>query len=123
MKRSRTWLTWLLGLVLLAQGYAVAAAPRISLGSNLPHSSAVMADMPCHASMAMKHGQKGKARPSCCNESCPDMTTCALGHLASVAAAELTVPPAVQESVHVVPSRIEARAASSPLRPPISLHG
>lgn len=123
MKRFRTFLSMLLGLVLLVQGFAVSAAPRAKLAEGAPASASVMADMPCHAQKAMKQDDSGKQDRACCNASCPDMTTCALGHLASAAHVSVALPPAAQAESHVAPIHVEARTLNSPLRPPIVLHG
>ncbi|WP_133164335.1 hypothetical protein [Solimonas fluminis] len=106
----------LLGLVLLLQGYAVSAAPRANLIKALDADMAMQMDMPCH-------GQKADAekvgKPSCCNADCPDMTTCALGHIASPVTLTLDPPRGdiAEPSLFVV--REIARAQTSLLRPPI----
>lgn len=118
MKRHRTLVSILVGLVLLLQGWAVAAAPR----AHLPQAASLdaMADMPCHArSSDQKPGVDGTVKPSCCNADCPDMTTCALGHFVSVVTFALDTPRA-----HVpAPVALSARQASAApaflLRPPI----
>lgn len=123
MNRFRTLLSLLLGLVLLVQGFAVSAAPRAKLSEGVPASASVMADMPCHGQEAMKQDDSGKQDRACCGASCPDMTTCALGHLASATPVTVALPPAAQAESHVAPFYVEARTLNSPLRPPIALHG
>ena len=123
MKRCRTLLSVLLGLVLLAQGFAVSAAPRAKLSESAPASASVVADMPCNGQKALKQDETGKPHRSCCNASCPDMTTCALGHLASATTVSLMVPTAAGAQPSLPPVRAESRALSSLLRPPISFHG
>lgn len=123
MNPFRILLSMFLGLVLLVQGFAVSAAPRAKLSEGTPASASVMVDMPCHAQMAMKQDDSGKQERSCCNASCPDMTTCALGHLAAATLVTVSVPPAAQAESRVTPVRIEARTLNSPLRPPIASHG
>lgn len=123
MKRFRTLLSVLLGLVLLVQGFAVSAAPRAKLPAETPASASVMADMPCHGQTAMHADDAGKKPPSCCNENCPDMTTCALGHLASVATVSLALPQSALTERRLTPVLAASRTLSSLLRPPIVLHG
>lgn len=119
MNRYRTLLSVLLGLVLLAQGFAVAAAPRATLADAASAEMRVGADMPCHARKADQTGQPDR---SCCNARCPDMTTCALGHMAAIAVISLAVPPAARVEPSFTPVRAVTRTLASPLRPPIALH-
>lgn len=123
MKRFRTLLSVLLGLVLLVQGFAVSAAPRAKLPAEAPASASVMADMPCHGQTAMQADDAGKQHPSCCNENCPDMTTCALGHLASVATESVTLPQPARAERIFTPVLAISRTLNPLLRPPIALHG
>lgn len=122
MKRYRTLISILMGLVLLLQGWAVAAAPRAHLSQVA--SLEVMADMPCHArSSDQKPGAGGTEKPSCCNADCPDMTTCALGHFVSVVTFTLNSPRAdVPAPVLLVVREISAAPAFL-LRPPILSNG
>ncbi len=116
MKTGRTWLSVLLGLVLLLQGYAVSAAPRANLLKDSGAEMAMQMDMPCH-------GQKADAEKadklSCCNADCPDMTTCALGHIASPVSLTLDTPRGDVAVPGLVAVREIARAPTSLLRPPI----
>ncbi|PXV63711.1 hypothetical protein [Sinimarinibacterium flocculans] len=123
MNRIRTLLSMLLGLVLLAQGIAVSAAPRASLSAAPALSATVMADMPCHGQMASQADEMGEQQPSCCDENCPDMTTCALGHLASVAMVSLALPQPAGVGRGLTPVIAASRTTGSLLRPPIALHG
>ncbi|MDM4771381.1 hypothetical protein [Solimonas sp. SE-A11] len=106
----------LLGLVLLLQGYAVSAAPRANLIKALDADMAMQMDMPCH-------GQKADAekagKPSCCNADCPDMTTCALGHIASAVSLTLEPPRGGIAEPDPLAVREIARTSTSLLRPPI----
>jgi hypothetical protein len=119
MKRHRMWLSLLLGLVLLVQGVAVSAAPDIASKSDTV-AMTVGADMPCHGQMG---DQASNDSASCCDAQCPDMTSCMLGHLALIAHFQLTTPHAPAELPGLIPIRILTRFPSSPLRPPIALHG
>jgi hypothetical protein len=123
MKRFRTLLSVLLGLVLLVQGFAVSAAPHAKPSEGAPASASIMADMPCHAQKAMQQDDSGKQDRACCNASCQDMTTCALGHLASVATVSVVLPQAARADRGFTPVLAASRTLSSLLRPPIALHG
>lgn len=123
MKRFRTLLSVLLGLVLLVQGFAVSAAPHAKPSEGAPASASVMADMPCHAQKTMKQDDSGKQDRACCNASCPDMTTCALGHLAAVATVSVGLPQAARAERRFTPVRVATRTLNAPLRPPIAFHG
>lgn len=123
MKRYRTLISVLLGVVLLVQGAAVSAAPRAKLSAEVSALASAMADMPCHAQKAMTADDPGKPDHSCCNASCPDMTTCALGHLASVGTVSVALPQDARAELSFTAVRVTSRTASSLLRPPIALHG
>lgn len=123
MIRCRAALSVLMGLVLLVQGFAVSAASRTNFSDKAPVSASVVAVPPCHGQMAMQPNDSGEQQPSCCNENCPDMTTCALGHLASAASVSVTLPLPLgaERTFMAVPPA--SRTHSSLLRPPIALHG
>ncbi len=123
MNRNRTLLSMLLGLVLLVQGFAVSAAPRASLSEDAAVTVNVMADMPCHGQMTAQADETGDQHSSCCDENCPDMTTCALGHLASVATVSLAMPQPARAERGFTPVLALSRTSGSLLRPPIALHG
>lgn len=123
MNRFRTLLSMFLGLVLLVQGFAVSAAPRAKLPAEAPASVSALADMPCHAQKAVKSDDSGKQDPSCCNENCPDMTTCALGYLAFVATMSVVMPQPARAEPSFTPALAVSRTLSSLLRPPIARHG
>ncbi len=120
MKRYRTLLSVLLGLVLLVQGVAVAAAPYAMLFDADPVVMTMDADMPCHGQAASDSEQSGS---SCCDAVCPDMTSCMLGHLAINASFQLTTVHSPGELPGLIPVRIIAQSPPSLLRPPITLHG
>jgi hypothetical protein len=121
MKRHRTWLSVLLGLVLLVQGMAVAAAPYAMLFGSDPVAMTMDADMPCHGQQAVS--DSGQSGSSCCNADCPDMTSCMLGHLAINASFHLTTEHSPDEVLHLVPVRVISHSPPILLRPPITLHG
>lgn len=123
MDRFRTLLSMFLGLVLLVQGFAVSAAPRTALAAGAAVAVSIMADMPCHGQMATQADEPGKQHPSCCNENCPDMTTCTLGHLAPVATVSLFLPQSARAERGLTTAVTAARVSGSLLRPPIVLHG
>jgi hypothetical protein len=71
-----------------------------------------------------RHGQQGAkapASPSCCGDTCPDMTACAVAHAVSAnSAVSLAVPlPPAPDSHYLLPS-ISTRL-SVPFRPPANL--
>lgn len=118
MHRYRINLSLLLCLVLLMQVLAVSTTARMGLiESEQTVSINAAADRPCH------RPAQDNGTPRCCNADCPDMTTCALSHIAVV--------PFVPLTFAILPDHFVAEAASlcvsfippSLLRPPISLHG
>lgn len=120
MKRYRTGLSVLLGLVLLVQGVAVSAAPYAMLFDPDPVAMAMDDDMPCHG---QADDQSVNDPASCCDADCPDMTSCMLGHLAPGAHFQLTTLHSPDELPGLVPIRIITRSPPALLRPPITLHG
>ena len=120
MKRNRTWLSVLLGLALLVQGVAVAAAPYAMFSKSDAAAVAMDADMPCHGQM---EDQAINDPASCCDADCPDMTSCMLGQLAITVSFQLTTVHSPDELPGLIPVRIIAQSPSSLLRPPITLHG
>jgi hypothetical protein len=123
MNRFRTLLSALLGLVLLAQGFAVAAAPRAKLSKGEPASVSVMADMPCHAPKVTEQDGSAKKTPVCCDANCPDMTTCALSHLGFAMVVSVSLPLPSTTQFRFTPALTASPTPGSPLRPPIVLHG
>lgn len=121
MKHHRTLVGILLGLVLLVQGYAVSAASWLVPFDPPVAEVGTMAEPPCHGTQAPA---PEKQTPCCCDATCPDMTSCALGHLASAAViATVVFPPdgVAMPDAHFLP--VAGRVPSSLLRPPITLHG
>src|ERR1051326_7884852 len=100
MRRHRTWISILLGLVLVLQGFAVSAATRAPMAK-----AAAMADAPCHG-----HSDAMKSRHNCCDESCPDMTSCALGAFASGDVVIVSIPPAASQRIAAVSASLLDRA-------------
>lgn len=121
MKRYRTLLTVLLGLVLLLQGLAVSAAPYAKVADPAEAEMAMDMEMPCHGQMSEKSGKQVR---SCCSSTCPDMTTCALGHIvAAIDVMTVTLPPAAHAEHGFTVVHTTSQSLTTPLRPPISLHG
>lgn len=116
MQRFRPFISLCLALVLLAQGMGVAVASASMVAGKAPTGD--MAGMPCHGDQ-----QADNEEPSCCDATCPDMTSCALSHIALAAPAGLTL------AVHAQTSAIEPLSVplsftpQTPLRPPIASHG
>lgn len=120
MKRHRTLIGALLGLMLLVQGFAVSAAPYAKVLESASAGINAMADSPCHGKMA---DHAGKRPSSCCNDNCPDMAACALGHIAAAAIVSIVLPQSAYEASIFAPVHAVTRTLTSPLRPPITLHG
>jgi len=116
VKRGRTWLSTMLGLLLLLQGYAVAAAPNLA-----PQAAAtamtMAADEPCpmHA-----QDRDSSPQPDCCNTDCPSMATCLLGHFAAMPDLAILIAPAPTVVPAFQATRATSRNPASPLRPPIT---
>jgi hypothetical protein len=119
MKRHRTVLSVLLGLVLLVQGVAVAAAPYAMFIDSDPAAMTMDADMPCHG---QADDQAVNDPASCCDADCPDMTSCMLGHLAINTSFQLTTVHSPDTAPHLAPVRVISHSPPTLLRPPITLH-
>jgi hypothetical protein len=120
MKRHRTGLSLMLGLVLLVQGVAVSAAPSALFIDADPVVMTMDSDMPCHGQM---DDQAVNDSSSCCDADCPDMTSCMLGQLAINASFQLTTLYTPDAVPHLVPAPAIIRSPPTFLRPPITLHG
>lgn len=120
MIRYRTLLSILTGLVLLVQGFAVAAAPRMQLSDTAETGIAV--DMPCHGQVLTQTDDGAEPQASCCDESCPNMTTCALGAMTSVTVPSIILHRPAQVERGFTPIAAPRAAFCPLLRPPISLH-
>ena len=112
----RPFISLLVSLCLLGQGFAVAAAERLADSS--PSAAIETAAAPCHETQAGT-----AADPSCCGMACPDMSTCAFAHLAFT-------PVGAVHACHSPAGAPDAAVAAAPrssppkslLRPPIALH-
>lgn len=88
--------------------------------SGAPHESA----MPCPMAMGQM-AQDGMAdatpdaMPACCDDACPDMLSCALGHPAAVSSHVFAPAPATFAVPAAVPTSPAARALPPLYRPPI----
>jgi hypothetical protein len=118
MTRLRAALNLLVGLVLLVQGFAVAAAPLAAVSDNgSVQTTAATSAMPCHGDQT----PDGPAHPSCCDEACPDMTSCALGHLAVTPLLRLEVAAPSHDFIAATVPVPATFTPQSRLRPPIVL--
>tara|TARA_R110000787_G_scaffold57600_4_gene131475 strand:- start:7612 stop:7977 length:366 start_codon:yes stop_codon:yes gene_type:complete len=120
MIRQQALLNIFLGLILLVQGFAVAGAPRAQLTDAA--STGTADEMPCHGQMLMQSDESGENQPSCCNDSCPNMTTCALGAMTSVTVPSMILHRPTQVERGFTPIAAPRAAFCPLLRPPISLH-
>jgi len=112
MQKLRPFLTALLGLTLWVQGLALAAAPV-----ELPVDPGSSMGMPCHGDVSADI-----AACDCCDEGCPDMAGCVIGHFAgapSSAPRFVAAPQAVATAAGWQP---KTAVLPFPLRPPISSH-
>jgi len=116
VKRGRTWLAAMLGLLLLLQGHAVAAAPYLAADA-AAMAMTMAADAPCpmHA-----QDRDGSPQPDCCNADCPSMATCLLGHFAAMPELAILIAPAPGVVPVFRATRATTRNPASPLRPPIA---
>ena len=121
MRRAKAAVNILVGLLFLAQGVAVAASPIVKTKAAEP--TAAM-QMHCHPS------QDAPAQPqkSCpCHHACPAMAHCGSCVLASpaigFAAPAMEAAPVGAFQTLPEEGAVPSAVPSSPLRPPISLHG
>ena len=120
MKSLRPWVNAILGLLMLVQGFAVAAGDQPPHKAQPDSAAAASTQMPCH-------GGPDKDAPapcakSCCDGGCSGMTSCAFGHLAVATALSIdwSVPAMEQPgSPLLVFVSTETQAL---LRPPIAIH-
>lgn len=129
--RTRSGLCALLGLILLLQGWALAASPRTSI--NAADDASVAAALalatigcPAHRTAPTAGGLYGHApssSPSCCDAACPDMLNCALGQLtvaSPVPTGSVQLPQTPRPALATAQRRPQAPGRL--LRPPIQLH-
>lgn len=126
MKPLRPWLHAVLGLALLVQGVAWASAPVASAPPAPVEQAAAVDEMPCHGAAqapAPESAATATAPCACCDGGCVDMSGCAFGHLAAVAAAYRVHLAPVHDAAIATPDRVPASVSlPSLLRPPISFH-
>ncbi|MEN8664295.1 MAG: hypothetical protein ABF356_05015 [Polycyclovorans sp.] len=131
MQRLRPLLNTLLGLIFLVQGYAVAAAPgmtaKVATSVAASTAPAAMADLPHCAKMASQarqaRDQAADAASSCCDDGCPNLSGCALGHLATITGPGIWLPNTVIDAPPFALPPVQAHRLSALLRPPITFHG
>jgi len=121
MNRFRPWLNALVGLSLLLQGIAFAAAPAAVAAAEAAEiiMAAEATEMPCHGQPA----EDAASQCPCCDRQCPDMTMCATGQIAVTAAYAVALPRQHLPAPEFTPTVAVTRAPVSPLRPPIILQG
>lgn len=129
MKNGQKFVSLLLGVVLLVQGVAVSAA-QCDMDSERSIPAAMSGDdsgMPCHGTAGEQAGaeQSSKAQGglSCCDEDCPNMASCMLGHVAINTAFILDTSHSPEMISRPVVAGAIIHSPPSLLRPPISLHG
>lgn len=123
MKTLRPWLSAVLGLALLVQGLAFAAAPfdTASAAPAAAEAVAAMDEMPCHGD-SQPDTVDAAAACACCDDGCADMGGCAFGQLAAGPSMGAQFPSAPQDVVAVAERAATSVSLPLPLRPPISFH-
>jgi hypothetical protein len=112
MLKLRPYLTAVLGLMLWVQGMAMAAVP-VAVAQE-PDSAM---EMPCH-------GDEAPAADACacCDDACPDMASCVIGHFAGTPATALHFAAATQAALPAAGWSLQTFVPPTPLRPPIVTH-
>ncbi|MEW6168522.1 MAG: hypothetical protein AB1651_12625 [Pseudomonadota bacterium] len=123
MRRSRTLLSVLLGLVLLVQGLAVSAAPQAWSANEGAGATAAAARPPCNMQTAEAAADPSETGHACCDASCPDMARCVLGHMAAAATLGALSLPSGTVAYPAPAAAPVSQPPRSPLRPPIAIHG
>lgn len=119
MSRLRSCLSPLIGLLFLVQGFAVSAAPMKAVSAPGEIRAGQVLAPGAHCAGSMMKGAAG----SCCDQGCPDMSSCAFAH---IAVAAVVVPVFSPVLAPRIAARVAAPRPSEPqslLRPPISSHG
>lgn len=128
MTRIRTHISFLLGLLLLVQGMAVAAAPMMAMTTAKAQVTAIAertaeAAMPCHEQKAEPvKAEETKPACPCCDGDCPDMQACAGAQPAMASAIRLDLPQLKPAMPALIEVSVAIHRTSSLLKPPISLH-
>jgi hypothetical protein len=121
MNLWRALVCLLLSLTLMMRGVAAnPTVPSLSGNSGITRMGAVP-HMPCHEAIKSLGQNKGH-QPSCCDQTCPDMRSCALGQPATLSSAPTVFFGA---SAHALAPRATLTATAIPkpvFRPPIALH-
>lgn len=112
MKKLRPYLTAILGLMLWVQGMAVAAAPV-----KVAEDPASAMEMPCHGK-----DSAGAAACACCDDACPDMASCVIGHFAGTPVTALHFTVIAQAAIPAAGWSLQTSVPPLPLRPPIASH-
>lgn len=128
MRRFRTPISLVLGLLLLVQGWAVAATSMMAFGTPdfaiSASAQTAEVEMPCHQQKS-EAAKSAKTQPEsscpCCDGNCPDMQACAAAHPAMPSSLALSLPRLTALAPSTAESRIAIRNSSSLLKPPISL--
>lgn len=120
METMRPWLSAVLGLALLVQGLAFAAAP-VDTTNAVPAATEAVAAEPCHGDAQPDTVDAAAACP-CCDSGCADMGGCAFGQLAAGPSIGAQFPSAPQAVIAVADRAAASVSLPLPLRPPISSH-
>lgn len=112
MEKLRPLLTAVLGLMFWVQGMAMAAAPVA-----VAEKPASAMEMPCHGGDATEADAC-----ACCDDACPDMASCVIGHYADAPASTMHLAAAPQSALPAAGWSLQTSVLPLPLRPPIVTH-
>ncbi len=127
MTRIRTHISILLGLLLLVQGMAAAAAPVMAMTSAKAQVTAIAeqtaeAAMPCHEQKAETvKAEAAKPACPCCDGDCPDMQACSGAQPAMASAIRLDLARLKPAMPTLIEVSVAIHRTSSLLKPPIFL--
>lgn len=118
MSTARRFGFVLVGLLFAVQGTVAAAKPLAIAPASDTDAVHMAADMPC-AGMAQDDGTD----MGCCDADCPGMLSCLLGSAAVAGDAAPAASAGTQPPDSPKATSTRAALPTSPLRPPIALHG
>jgi hypothetical protein len=111
----RRWITLLLLVILPIQFVWAGVGVQVAR-ANAPHESG----MPCYMITDSVADAAPQVMPGCCNDACPNMLACALGHQAVVSGLVFLLPLATFAAPTTVLTSPTARSVPALFRPPIS---
>ncbi len=121
MKTWHTIVCLLLSLTLVGQGAAAFPLSPTEFSKPGMANASRMMELPCHG-VIQKGKQTSDQKPSCCDRSCPDMTTCAIGQPATLTASPFVFPETSSGAIAHNPISTSTNIPNPLFRPPITLH-